>query len=184
MAEDIQNNASQPEPARDAEAPAYNSFEEYLETAEPTVKELYEKHISSLKNALNAERDNRRKLSEQLKEIAPKAEKGSELERQLAETAKTIEELEQRSREYERQAQFASEAIKPEIGCVNVDAAYALAVVKGLFNQEGKPLWNELKKSAPQLFRSEATSTTAAGRSGKVADDINAAIRRAAGYGG
>jgi len=180
MADQTQEHAGEQEPKRDAEGLAYNSFEEYLQTAEPAVKELYETHISNLKNALNAERENRRKLSEQLKELAPKAEKGSELERKLAETAKLLEEAEQRSTEYNRRATFAEQAIRPGVNCSNIKAAYALAVSEGLFDEDNSPKWKELQKLAPELFR--ATKQTNAGNTEKSdSSDINAAIRRAAG---
>jgi len=59
----------------------------YIEKADEPVKELSSTHIAGLKNALNAERESRRKLSEQLKKLMTKAEKGSELEQKLAKNA-------------------------------------------------------------------------------------------------
>lgn len=186
MAEIVNDKADEQntKPAETAEPKQFSSFEEYIETVDEPVKELYSTHVAGLKKALESERDNRRKLSEQLKELMPKAEKGSELEKQLAETAKRLSELEQSSKEADRKAQFITQAIKPENGCINVEAAYATAVFNNLFNEDGSPRWNEIKKYAPQLFRSETGSATAAGKVGEPVKDINAAIRKAAGYGG
>ena len=60
---------------------------EYYQAPDEPVKELSSTHIAGLKNALNAERESRRKLSEQLKKLMTKAEKGSELEQKLAKNA-------------------------------------------------------------------------------------------------
>ena len=65
----------------------YLPMSEYYQAPDEPVKELSSTHIAGLKNALNAERESRRKLSEQLKELMTKAEKGSELEQELAKNA-------------------------------------------------------------------------------------------------
>lgn len=158
----------------------YASFDAFVEGLDEPLKELYNSHISGLKNALEGEKENRRKLSEQVKALAPKVEKGSELEQKLAETVKQLEEMEQRSKEANRRAYFAEDAIRPGVGCTNVRVAYALAVSENLFDAEDKPKWAELKKLAPELFK--VTRLTDAGNhSSSVANDINAAIRKAAG---
>jgi len=159
---------------------SYGSFEEFVNTLDEQKKELYSNHISGLKNALKNEKENRRKLAEQVKALSPAVEKGSELERKLAETAKLLEEAEQRSTEYNRRATFAEQAIRPGVNCSNIKAAYALAVSEGLFDEDNSPKWKELQKLAPELFR--ATKQTNAGNTEKSdSSDINAAIRRAAG---
>ncbi|HQK35335.1 MAG TPA: hypothetical protein PK074_11465 [Spirochaetales bacterium] len=159
---------------------SYGSFEEFVNTLDEQKKELYSNHISGLKNALESEKENRRKLAEQVKALSPAVEKGSELERKLAETAKLLEEAEQRSTEYNRRATFAEQAIRPGVNCSNIKAAYALAVSEGLFDEDNSPKWKELQKLAPELFR--ATKQTNAGNTEKSdSSDINAAIRRAAG---
>ncbi len=65
----------------------YLPMSEYYQAPDEPVKELSSTHIAGLKNALNAERESRRKLSEQLKKLMTKAEKGSELEQKLAKNA-------------------------------------------------------------------------------------------------
>lgn len=158
----------------------FETFDKFVETLDEPVKELYNSHISGLKNALESEKDNRRKLAEQIKSLTPAVEKGSELEAKLAETAKQLEEAEQRSMEYNRRATFAEQAIRPGVNCANVKAAYALAVSENLFSEDGNPKWKELQKLAPELFRI-SKQTDAGNQDNSVTNDINAAIRRAAG---
>ena len=149
-------------------------FEAWLEKQDDKVKELYKTHTSGLKSALEKERDEKKMLSGQLKELLPKAEKGSELEIKLSETLTKMEAAEKR-------ASFVEQAIKPEIGCVNVKAAYALALADDLFDKNGKPDWNSIKQTAPELFRKAGSTDGGAGGDTPPVNDINAAIRRATG---
>lgn len=157
------------------------TFEQYIEAQPEKVKSLYEKHVTGLKGALESERSNRRKLSDQLKELTPKVEKGSELESKLAETVRLLEEAEQRSAELNKRAMFAEQAIRPDVGCSNIKACYALAVSENLFTDKGEPKWAELRSIAPELFRSMNKQTDGGAQKPAVTNDINAAIRRAAG---
>lgn len=156
------------------QAKTFETFDAFIEKQDTKVKELYEKHTSGLKSALEKERDEKRDLSKQLKDLLPKAEKGSELEKQLSETLTKFEAA-------ERRASFAEDAIKPEIGCVNIKAAYALAVADNLFDRQGKPDWMEIKRVAPELFRKAGSTDGGAGGKSEPINDINAAIRKAAG---
>lgn len=165
----------------EAEAKTFESFDSFLANQPDDVKALYEANVSGLKSALESERDSRKKLTEQVKSLLPQVEKGSELERKLAETAKLLSEAEQREAEISKRAKFAEEAIRPGVNCVNIKAAYAFAKAENLFSEQGEPDWKKLKELAPELFRN--APVTKAGASGKTAgDDINAALRRAAGY--
>jgi predicted nuclease with TOPRIM domain len=161
---------------KDTQTTDAKDFESWLDGQDDKVKELYQTHTSGLKSALEKERGERKDLSDQLKELLPKAEKGSELEKQLTETVGKLEAAEKR-------ASFVEQAIKPEIGCVNVKAAYALALADDLFDKHGDPDWDELKKSAPELFRKAGKTDGGAGGDKTPGNDINAAIRRAAGRG-
>lgn len=161
---------------------SYETFDEFLATLEPEVVKLYEAHTEGLKSALEKEREDRRSLAEQIKLLQPKAEKGSELEQQLSETLKKLEEAEKRSEETQRHANFTEEAIKPEIGCSNVKAAYALAKAEDLFDRNGKPEFDKLKAMAPELFKGSSGVTNAGKRTQtSVGEDINESIRRSAG---
>jgi predicted nuclease with TOPRIM domain len=150
------------------------TFDAWIEKQDDKVKELYQTHTSGLKSALEKERDEKKLLSGQLKELLPKAEKGSDLEKQLSETLIKMDAAEKR-------ASFVEQAIKPEIGCVNVKAAYALALADDLFDKNGRPDWSEIKKTAPELFRKAGSTDGGAGGETPPANDINSAIRRATG---
>ena len=156
----------------------FESFEAFLEKQPEDVKKLYESHTTGLRNALNSERSSNKDLSNQLKKLAEKADKGSELEKQLSEYASKYEQA-------ERRATFAEDAIKPEIGCTNVKAAFAIAQADDLFRRDGSPDWDGIKKAAPELFQKAGSG--APGKAGAGTDkppakeDMNAIIRRAAG---
>ena len=96
------------------------TFEGWLEQQDEQIRSLYEAHTAKLTNAVRATRQERDDLAKQLKDLLPKAEKGSELEKSLADALGRIEQA-------ERRAAFAEEAVKPEIGCRNPRAAYLLA---------------------------------------------------------
>lgn len=150
------------------------TFETFLEKQDPKVKELYEKHTSGLRSALSTEREEKKTLSAQLKELLPKAEKGSELESKLTETVGKMEAA-------ERRAAFAEEAIKPEIGCRNIKAAFALATADNLFDSRGNPDWEKLKQIAPELFGKPGSTDGGAGGNNTPTSSMNDLIRGLAG---
>ena len=168
-------NANQVQtPENKGEMPA--SFEAWIEKQDESTKELYENHISGLKNTVKTTRQERDELAKQVREILPKAEKGSAFEKDLTETLAKLEAT-------ERRATFAEEAVKPGIDCRNPKAAYAYAVNVDAFDKRGNPDWTLLKKEVPELFGK--SSPPAHGGSGTdsppQANDINSMIRRAAG---
>jgi len=154
------------------------TFDAWYGGADEQVKALVEGHVSGLKTALATERQGRSELSKQIKDLAAKAEKGSELEKQLTEASAKLEAA-------ERRAAFAEDAIRPEVGCTNVKAAYALAMAEGLFDRRGQPDWAAIKATAPELFRKTAQGSAdggaGAGQSPRLG--MNDIIRRAAGRG-
>ena len=156
--------------------PEKPTFDTWYTGLDATGKELLDSHVAGLKNALATERANRGDLAKQIKDLAAKAEKGSELERQLGEASTRLAEA-------ERRATFAEDAIKPEIGCSNVKAAYALAVAEGLFDARGRTDWAGLKTAAPELFRKPGPGSAdgGAGHNQTPRMDMNALILRAAG---
>lgn len=149
------------------------SFETWYAGLDTTAKGFIDAHVNGLKTALVTERNEQRTL---LAKLQKGAEKGSELERQLAEMQNTIASA-------ERRATFAEDAIRPEIGCSNVKAAYALAVAEGLFDSRGRPDWAGLKSAAPELFRKPGPGSAdgGAGVNHGPKLDMNSIIRRAAG---
>jgi hypothetical protein len=152
------------------------SFEAWMEKQDEQTKALYEQHISGLKNTVKSTRQERDDFAREIKELLPKAEKGSEFEKNLTETLKKLEAT-------ERRATFVEEAVKPGIDCRNPKAAYALAVTIDAFDKLGNPDWALLKQEAPELFGK--LTPPAHGGSGTdsppQANDINSMIRRAAG---
>lgn len=162
------------------ETPQYETFEDFISQAGEPARDLYEKHTAGLKSALDSERNERKALSATLKELQGKAEKGSALEAELSGMAKKLEDAERRSAESEKRAIFVEQALRPDVSCSNVKAAYALAVNESLFKSNGEPDWAELKKVAPELFRT--AGKTNAGATGRgVSDEMNNLIRKAAG---
>lgn len=125
---------------------SYGTFEEFITKQPEDVRKLYESHTTGLRNTIQATREERDNLSKQIKDLLPKAEKGSELANQLTNLQKQLETS-------DRRANFAEEAIKPEIGCSNIKAAFALAVAEDLFDKHGLPSWDAIKKTAPELFK-------------------------------
>lgn len=155
----------------------FESFEAFLEKQPENVKELYESHTAGLNNALKSERTSNKDLAKQLKDLSLKAEKGSEMEKQLSEYASKVEQAEKR-------AGFAEDAIKPEIGCTNVKAAFLIAQADELFKRDGSPDWTAIKAAAPELFRKPGQPQGKAGagtEGGSPKEDMNTFIRRAAG---
>lgn len=154
------------------------TFETWYSGLDEQAKAVFDGHVNGLKTALNTERQNRADLAKQIKDLAAKAEKGSELERQLGEASTRLAEA-------ERRAMFAEDAIKPEIGCSNIKVAYALAVAEGMFDSKGRPDWAGLKTAAPELFRKPGPGSAdgGAGHNQTPRMDMNMIIRRAAGRG-
>jgi hypothetical protein len=153
------------------------TWEQYLEGQPEEIKKLYGEHTTSLSNAVKATRDERDDLSRQIKDLLPKAEKGSELEASLNEALKKLEISDKR-------ANFAEQAIKPEIGCRNVKAAFALAQASDLFKKNGDPDWDAIKKEAPELFGSlipDGDGGSGTQDEGKGAVSMNDRIRKATG---
>ena len=154
-----------------SETPA--SFDAWMGAQPEDIQALYTAHTTGLHNAVKATRDERDTLRTQLKDILPKAEKGGELEKSLNETLTRLEAS-------ERKTAFVEDAIKPEIGCRNPKAAYALAVADNLFDRKGNADWTALKAAAPELFGAPSVNANAgAGTQNPPAKaDMNAFIRQ------
>lgn len=141
-----ENEAQGNEPQ--AEAPF--DFDGWLGEQPEHVRKGYEGKTQGLHSALERERQERKEMSKQLKELLPKAEKGSEAEKALGEMSTRLEQANQR-------AAFVEEAIRPEIGCRNPKAAFLVAQADGLFKRSGDPDWTAIKQAAPELFGSTKT---------------------------
>jgi hypothetical protein len=154
------------------------TFEQWYAGLDATVKGLVDDHVTGLKTSLNTERQERGNLAKQVKDLAAKAEKGSDLEKQITAMQNALQVA-------ERRAAFVEDALRPEVGCSNAKAAYALAVAEDLFDRQGRPDWNALKAVAPELFRKPGPGNADGGAGGKQPPSLtmNDIIRRAAGRG-
>lgn len=132
------------------------TFESWLAQQDETIRGLLDGHVKGLKSALESERSQRGDLARQLREVTAKAEKGSELEKTLTDMTARVDAAEGR-------AAFYEEAGRPEVGCANSKAAFALAQAEGLFDTRGNVDWAALKTTAPELFRVKAPEGNADG---------------------
>jgi hypothetical protein len=158
-----------------SETPA--SWEEFLETQPEEVKALYGTHSEALLNTVKATRDERDTFKKQVKELASKAEKGSELEKSLTDMTARLEAA-------ERRAAFLEEAAKPEVQCRNTRAAWLLAEASDLFDKKGNPDWAAIKREAPELFGTPVANANAGNNTQQAPSphqNMNSFIRKAAG---
>lgn len=162
--------ATQETPAADATPATWDAF---LEKQPEEVKALYTNHNQSLLNTVTATRDERDSFKKLIKDLTPKAEKGSELERALTETSAKLEVS-------ERRASFLEDAVNPAIECRNPGAAWVIAKAQDLFTKNGQPDWKAIKSAAPELFgKVIANANAGAGTQTPPAQksDMNAFIR-------
>jgi signal recognition particle GTPase len=126
---------------------AVKSWDEIYKALPEDQRKAYDEHVQGLNNTVKATREERNGLQEQLKALLPKAEKGSELEKALNDALVKLDIADKRSN-------FIEEAVKPEIGCHNLKAAYALAQADPdkYFKRNGAADWEALKADAPELF--------------------------------
>lgn len=176
-----QNNSGNNESLKENKESKFNSFEEFLSTVDEPIKQLYQKDISGLKTALDKERDDRKRISEKFDQLKEKAEKGSDLEKQLNDAQNLLNESENRYQEALRRANFAEQAIKPEIGCSNIKAAYAIAISDNLFDNKGNPDWKSIKSTAPELFKRSEFTDGGKRQKAPLNEDMNSILRQAAG---
>jgi ABC-type nitrate/sulfonate/bicarbonate transport system substrate-binding protein len=159
------------------ETPAV-TFDKWIEAQPDDVKTLLDGHIKGLKTALDSERESRKGVEKQLKDLATKAELGSEAQKQLTALADQVQAS-------ERRQSFYDEAHSQ--GVSNLKLAYLAATDAGLIDDKGRVNWEQLKKAFPQLFsgvaggppRGNAGDGTSTPPGGKVT--MNSIIRRAAG---
>jgi hypothetical protein len=154
------------------------TWEEMLATLPEEAKTLYEAHVTGLKNALTGERDQRRKLAQQVQDATAKLEQGSEAREALEKMTGEMEAA-------ERRAQFYEDAAGQ--GVNNLKLAWIAANEVEAFDRRGNVNWETLKKQFPELFKQTAPATAHAGAGiaspANQPFDMDAAIRSAAGRG-
>jgi len=144
-----------PAAASQQQAPAaFETFEAWLEKQDDTVKGLYSTHTAGLKSALDNERAANKTAQVQLRELAKKAEKGSELETALNQQIEKLTAL-------GKQATFQDKA--HTAGVRNLKLAYIAAEQAGLVSDKGDCDFSELRKQYPELFVAQATANAGAG---------------------
>lgn len=140
---------------------------------------LYEGHTTGLRNTVQATRQERDALQAQMGELTRALGKND------PEGAKQL--LAQMTTDLDtarKRADFLEGAVRPEIGCTNPGAAFAIAQAQGLFDARGNPNWDAIKTAVPELFRrpnppgNAGSGTATPPKSGATMNDW---IRQAAG---
>lgn len=142
---------------------------------------LYDAQTSGLKTALESERETRKGLEKQVRELAKGAEAGSKAQEDLNALADQLA-------GEQRRADFYEAAAKPETGLTGVKAAWVLmnAEADRYFDRRGNPNFDLLRQEHPYLFGQKAP--TPKGNQGNgtqgqtpTGQSMNDMIRRAAG---
>lgn len=167
---------AQTPPAAAAETPVIENFEEWLGGQSDDVRDAYQAHTRGLKSALDSEREQRRTVEKQLREMAQKSEKGSDAQTKLTEMADQLESANE-------QAEFYDAAHRA--GVSNLKLAYMIARQDGLFDKRGQVNFEAMKNQYPELFPQRPVTpkgNAGAGRESPGAKtDMNQFIRRQAG---
>jgi hypothetical protein len=147
-----QKGGPQGEPPEEQKPPA--TYESFFEAQPAEVKTLIEEHTQGLKSALESERESRKGLEKQVRDLAGKAEKGSEAEAQLTKLADSLAEAERKSAEglaeAERRTAFYEAA--HAAGISNLKLAYTVALQDEMFDKRGAVNFEALRSSYPELF--------------------------------
>ena len=155
------------------------AFDEWIQEQEAAVQTAYNEHVKGLRNTVQATRQERDGLSQQLAQLQAALGKNPE------EAKRLIEQMTHDLETANRRAAFVEEAVRAEIGCTNPKAAYAMALTDNLFDRRGNPDWTAIKSAAPELFggRSGIPAGNAGAGTGQApqAGGMNEYIRRAAG---
>jgi len=144
------------------------------------VTRLYEAQTTGLRSALQSERDGRKALETQIRELQKSVEKGSESERKLTEMVTSLESA-------NRRADFLEAAVKPDVGLADLEAAWIIVQAKpdDYVGKRGVD-FALLKERHPGLFKSVPQTPRGNAGSGTTSDAPNGAnmndfIRKAAG---
>jgi hypothetical protein len=158
------------------EAPTFDGW--YSKLEDP-FKDLVDDHVSGLKSALTSEREERRKLSAQLKTLSKTAEDGSEFQKQLQDTVGRLDEA-------EKKAKFLEDAHGQNVS--NLKLAWLAAKEEKLIGRDGSVDFLKLRETAPELFERKTPTPagnagTGNGQAGIAKPDMSKWIRAAAGRG-
>lgn len=142
-------------------------------------KDMVDDHVSGLKSALTSEREERRRLSTQLKQLSKSAEEGSDFQKQLQETMGQLDEA-------EKKARFLEDAHGQNVS--NLKLAWLAAKEEKLISRDGSVDFLKLRETAPELFERKTPTPagnagTGNGQAGIAKPDMSKWIRAAAGRG-
>ena len=165
-------------PPQGQQQQAPESFDAVYQGLDETSRGLVDQHITGLRNTVQATRAERDDLSAKLTEITQK------LGRDPTEAKRLLDEMTGDLAVANQRAAFAEEAIRPDVGCVNPKAAWALAQADKLFDRRGNPDWTAIKQAAPELFRTATppgNAGTGTGQAGPPKVSMDDFIRQKAG---
>lgn len=183
MSED--NNQQQQGDGQNGETPASPdatpvTFEAVYTALPPEQRGVIDTHIGGLKSALKDERDGRKALEKQLRDLSKQAEEGSQLRTQL-------DKLAEEQSTTSAKAMFFEQAHDAQVR--NLRLAWLAAQEYGLVDAKtGEADFAKLKQQAPELFAAKPVPSANAGAGAKqpgVNDgrSMNDFIRTAAGRG-
>ncbi len=127
-------------------------YEDWFGEQTEEVKAMIEEHYKNLLNSVKATRDERDALSIELKKLAKEVDGNSEAGKQLGELRAKLEAS-------ERKSNFIDEAVKQ--GVIRPQAAFAIANTENLYTEDGKPDWEKIRDSVPELFKVSNTNNNA-----------------------
>lgn len=182
MADDNQQQQGEEQQGETPPAPdtAPVTFEAVYTALAPEQRGVIDTHIVGLKSALKDERDGRKALEKQLRDLSKQAEEGSALRGEL-------DKLAEQQATTTAKATFFEQAHEAQVK--NLRLAWLAAQDYGLVDAKtGEADFNKLRQQAPELFVSKTIPTANAGngaKQGGVSDgrSMNDYIRAAAGRG-
>jgi hypothetical protein len=149
------------------------SWDKFLEAQPEEIKGLYTSHTAGLKSALDSERKARTEAEKSLRDLAKKAEAGSDAQKALTEQADKLNAL-------EKQAAFQDKA--HAAGVRNLKLAFMAAQQADMIDGKGNCDFAALKTEYPELFLSPPQGNAGNGTGAtNVPSNMDAMIRQKAG---
>lgn len=157
-------------------AEAVENFDTWISKQPETVRNSFDTHVDGLKSALKSERDERKTLEKQLRDLSKSAETGSEFKVQVDKLANDLQES-------DNKATFYSEA--HDAGVKNLKLAWVAAREFGAIDRYGKVDISKLRINAPEVFTTPRLATppanagNGANQDGVTKPDMNSFMRGA-----
>lgn len=151
-------------------------YDVWLKEQPEPVQTMLAIQVKGLVTALDSERETRKQLERQVRELASQAEKGSDAEKRLTELADQMQGADRKADFYE-----AAHAA----GVTNLKLAYTVALQDEMFDRRGAVNFESMKQQYPELFGTPKPPKANAGEGAGVQQvtkgDMNDFIRRASG---